>query len=192
MTDDIDNYETQAPYPDDAAGDAPGGDDANEMSDVESLTQQVAEWRELAMRRAADVENLRKRAAAEKEYLASYAAEHVITTMFPVVDDLHNAVEAARQSDDAAALKEGLRMIYQKAVKIMGEAGVKVIVGGVGEPFNVDMHEALMHMPSELPEGHVVQMVQMGYTLHDKVLRHAKVITSAGMLEAGGRDEEKA
>jgi molecular chaperone GrpE len=69
---------------------------------------------------------------------------------------------------------------------------VKVIEGGVGEPFNVDMHEALMHMPSELPEGHVVQMVQMGYTLHDKVLRHAKVITSAGMLEAGGRDEEKA
>ncbi len=150
----------------------------------QSMADELAMWKDLAMRRAADVENIRRRAAQDKEYLVSYATEHFITKMLPVVDDLHNAVHASETTSDLEALRAGLRMIYDKAVKIMADAGVKIIEGGAGEPFNVDVHEALMHMPSELPEGHIVQTVQRGYSLHDKVLRHAKVITSAGILDA--------
>lgn len=141
----------------------------------------VEYWKGLAQRKAAEVENIRRRAAAEKAQMADYAAEHIITHMLPVLDDLHAAVESSKSSPDAEALRAGIEMIYNKAMKIFEERGVSVISSGEGEPFNVDVHEALMHMPSpDHPEGHVVQIVQRGYALRDKVLRHAKVITSAG------------
>ncbi len=155
---------------------------SSEATDVQELMNQIEEWKDLAMRRAAELENFRKRAAQEKENLVRYASEHLITRMLPVVDDLHNAVEASKNSGDVASLREGIQMIYNHAVKIMSEAGVHIIESAPGEPFNVDVHEALMHMPSDVPEGHIVQQVQRGYQLHDKVLRHAKVITSAGTL----------
>lgn len=140
-------------------------------------------WMNLAQRKAAEVENIRRRAAAEKEQMATYAAEHVITHMLPVLDDLHAAVESAKTTSDLNSLRDGVEMIYTKAMKIFQERGVRIISSGAGEPFNVDVHEALMHMPSDdHPEGHIVQIVQRGYALHDKVLRHAKVITSAGAL----------
>ncbi|RPI65304.1 MAG: nucleotide exchange factor GrpE [Ignavibacteriae bacterium] len=161
----------------------PNIDQSEEMSDVETLQQQVLELRELAQRKAAEVENIRRRAALEKQQLVDYASEHFITRMLPVIDDLHAAVEASKSSTDFASLHSGIEMIYTKAVKIFEDAGVRVIEGGVGEPFNVDVHEALMHMPSEQPEGHVVQVIQRGYQIHDKVIRHAKVVTSAGGTE---------
>lgn len=152
-------------------------------SELEQLQQELQEWKELAQRKAAEVENIRRRAALEKEQLVSYASEHLITKMLPVIDDLHAAVESAKTNTDFEGLRAGIDMIYTKAVKIFEDAGVRVIEGGEGEPFNVDVHEALMHMPSDHPEGHVVQVIQRGYQIHDKVIRHAKVITSAGGTE---------
>jgi molecular chaperone GrpE len=73
-------------------------------------------------------------------------------------------------------------MIYAKAVKIFEESGLAIVDAEPGHAFNVDMHEALMHTPSDVPEGHIVQVVQRGYQLRDKVIRHTKVITSAGLL----------
>jgi molecular chaperone GrpE len=155
-------------------------DPIEELSEVEQLQLQVQELQELAQRKAAEVENIRRRSALEKEQLVSYASEHLITKMLPVIDDLHAAVESAKTNHDFEGLRAGVEMIYTKAVKIFHDAGVRVIEGGEGEPFNVDVHEALMHMPSDHPEGHVVQVIQRGYQIHDKVIRHAKVITSAG------------
>ena len=71
-------------------------------------------------------------------------------------------------------------MIFAKTMKIFEDAGVSVIEAEAGQPFNVDVHEALMLSPSELPEGHVIQTIQRGYSLNERVLRHARVITSSG------------
>ena len=143
--------------------------------------EQIEHWKDVAMRKTAEVENIRRRTNLEKQQLIEFANERLITHMLPVVDDLHAAVEASKNSEDAESLKQGLNMIYQKAVKIFEDHGVAVIQTDVGIPFNVDHHEALMHTPSEEhPEGHVIQVVQRGYALREKVLRHAKVITSAG------------
>ena len=158
-------------------------DNDSELDPIQILQAELEEWKELAHRKAAETENVRRRAATEKQAMSMYASEHMITKMLPVLDDLHAAVESARNSSDADALRNGIELIYVKAKKLFEEAGVKIIEVGPGEPFNVDMHEALMHMPSEeVPEGHVVQVVQRGYSLHDKILRHAKVVTSAGLL----------
>lgn len=158
---------------------------------IDSLRADVEQWRDLAQRKAAEAENIRRRSLQEKQTLMKYASEHLITKLIPVLDDLHAAVEASKSTSDINSLRTGIEMIYAEARKIFEAAGVHVIEGSEGEPFNVDFHEALMHMPSELPEGYVVQVVQRGYSLHDKVIRHAKVITSAGLLSAGESSETK-
>jgi molecular chaperone GrpE len=106
----------------------------------------------------------------------------MITRMLPVLDDLHNAVEHAKSGSDIDAIRTGIDMIYAKATRIFEEAGLTPVDAAAGHPFNVDVHEALMHAPSDVPEGHIIQVVQRGYQLHDKVIRHSKVITSAGLL----------
>ena len=168
----------------------------NELTPEEQLQMEVQEWKELAQRKAAEAENVKRRASEEKQQLMQYAAERLITHMLPVIDDLHAATESARRSTDYEALRQGLEMIYKKALKIFEDHGVSVIEHEPGTPFDVHAHEALMHIPhEEHPEGHIVQVVQRGYALHDKVLRFAKVITSAGLPEhnekpIGGEDKE--
>ncbi|MFN6135652.1 MAG: nucleotide exchange factor GrpE [Bacteroidota bacterium] len=151
-------------------------------TEVEQLQRELDQWKDLAARRLADLENMRRRTALEKQELHLRAAEHVITKMLPVLDDLHAAAEAAATTQDAAALKTGIDMIFAKARQIFEEAGVRIVEAEPGQPFNVDMHESLMHAPSEEhPEGHIIQPVMRGYQLNERVLRHAKVITSAGL-----------
>lgn len=153
--------------------------DQSQLETTDVLTE-LAEWKELATRRLAEVENIRRRTNLEKQELLMHAAQHTITRMLPILDDLHAAVEASRTTRDAESLIQGIEMIYAKTIKIFEESGVHVIEAVSGEQFDVERHEALMHTPSEHPEGSVIQNVQRGYLLHDKVLRHAKVITSAG------------
>ncbi|MCX6139744.1 MAG: nucleotide exchange factor GrpE [Candidatus Kapabacteria bacterium] len=148
-------------------------DEATPEEQIQRLRAEVEEWKDLAHRRSAEIANIQRRTQQERQDLMVYASEHMITRMLPVLDDLHAAVDAASKSSESSALRTGVEMIYAKALKIF-EAGP-------GEPFNVEFHEALMHTPSDQPEGHVVQNVQRGYLLHEKVIRHAKVITSAGL-----------
>jgi molecular chaperone GrpE len=123
---------------------------------------------------------MQRRAVQERADLEHRAAERMIHKLLPVLDDLHAAVEASRTSSDATALQQGLEMIYTKTMKIFEDSGISVIEAEAGQLFNVDVHEALMLAQSDVPEGHVIQTVQRGYALHERVLRHAKVITSAG------------
>ncbi len=154
--------------------------DSTDTPGIETLQRELAEWKDLAQRRSADVENIRRRARQREDELVAYSSEHVITKMLPVLDDLHAAVQSSMSATDVEAVRTGIEMIYNKALKIFTDAGVAPIETDAGEPFDVDKHEALMHTTSEHPEGAVVQTVQRGYQLHDKVIRHAKVITSAG------------
>lgn len=163
-------------------------DDSQEPQDndsveelVEKLQHEVEEWKDLATRRAADYANLQRRSSLERMDLIMNASETQITRMLPILDDLHAAVESARFSTETSSLQTGIEMIYAKALKIFEEAGIQIIEAGPGQVFNVEYHEALMHTSSEHPEGHIVQNVLRGYQLREKVLRHAKVITSAGL-----------
>lgn len=144
-------------------------------------TATVEYWKDLAQRMAAEADNVRRRSQQEQARTIQYAAESMIRQLLPVIDDLHAAIESSKATQDLEALRNGLDMIYHNAMKVMQERGVRVIDSTIGDLFDVDVHEALMTIPSEdYPEGSIVQIVQRGYALHDRMLRHAKVITSAG------------
>ncbi|MES2765841.1 MAG: nucleotide exchange factor GrpE [Bacteroidota bacterium] len=157
--------------------------DNGQNDELATLKAERDELRDQVLRKSAEVENIRRRAQKEKQDLIEYANERLLGNLVHVLDDLYMALEAAKKSTDYDALLKGIEMVYTKAQKAFEQAGVKPIVDHIGKPFDVNYHEALMHMPSEEPEGNVVQEVQRGYMLRDKVLRHAKVITSAGQGE---------
>lgn len=159
---------------------------SDEPNNVQALRDQLAkveaernEFRDHAMRKVAELENFRRRTQQEKEDLTAYANQKLLQNILPIVDDLQRALELGRKGNDYKALLEGIEMVYNKAQQTLGDVGVTPLEP-VGQEFDVNLHEALMRIPSEAPEGQVVQEVQRGYMYKDKVLRHAKVITSAG------------
>ncbi|MBL7976490.1 MAG: nucleotide exchange factor GrpE [Candidatus Kapabacteria bacterium] len=161
------------------------------MKEIESLRLAITEAekerdenRDKLLRNVAEFENYRRRTEREKEQLLLFASERTLSKLVSIIDDLHAAVDAGEKSKDYESMFSGLKMIYTKAMKMYEEHGVKPLEVEPGEPFNVDVHEALMHIPHpDTPEGHIVQQIQRGYMLHDKVIRHAKVVTSAGSGE---------
>ena len=112
--------------------------------------------------------------------MLEYANEKLLFKFLSLADDFDAGLESARKSQDYDALLKGVELIQSKLLKLFEESGVKRMESYVGKPFDVDFHEALMHIPSEFPEGNVIQEVQPGYMMHNKVLRHTKVVTSAG------------
>lgn len=147
---------------------------------LDDLTKERDELKEQLIRKAAEFENQRKRHLKEKQEMLDYANERLLFRMIELLDDLNSAVTAGNQSTDYTALLTGLEMIRNKAFKLFEEAGVKMMEDQVGKEFDVNYHEAMMMTPSELPEGAIVQTLQNGYFINEKVLRHARVITSAG------------
>ena len=138
------------------------------------------DFKEQVVRRTAELENANRRHVKEKLEMIDYANEKLLFKFLPVLDDLYNAVEAAKSTNEADYVVKGIEMILQKTLRLLEEEGVKPITDVVGFPFDVNLHEAMMLMPSEIPEGHIVQEILKGYMLRDKVLRHTKVITSSG------------
>lgn len=151
-------------------------------SKIESLQKDNVELKEMSLRKIAELENFRKRTIKEKTDLIDYANEKLLSNFVEILDDLNSAVSVSSNSDDTGSLKKGLELIYGKAKKMFDDAGVTPMVFNEDTIFDVNFHEALMMMPSEKPEGTVVQVLQNGYMIKDKVLRHAKVITSSGQL----------
>ncbi|MBM2815491.1 MAG: molecular chaperone GrpE [Ignavibacteria bacterium] len=138
------------------------------------------EFRDQAIRTVAEMENFRKRTLREKQELLEFGNERILFRFLDILDDLGNAVSAGRQADNSSSILSGIEMIYQKALRLFDTVGVKQMESPIGNPFDVNLHEALMVMESDQPEGNVCQVAQAGYFLNDKVLRHAKVITSSG------------
>lgn len=159
------------------------------LKEREQLQRQVKEFQDLAARRAAELENFRRRVEKEKEDFVRYANEKLLLELLPFIDDLHRAVESGKQQKNYEALAQGIELIYSKVMKILQQIGVRPIET-VGRQFDVELHEALMHVPHEAPEGEIVQEVERGYLYGEKVLRHAKVITSAGKKGSNAQQEE--
>jgi molecular chaperone GrpE len=159
---------------------APSPSAASELQQqLEKAVAEREEYRELSLRKVAELENFRRRSEQERTELISYANTKLLLRLLPVLDDLQRAVDTGKTSSDYKSLLDGIELVYNKAMQTFEEAGVKGIKA-VGEQFDVNQHEALMQMPSEAPEGQILQEAQRGYTYGDKILRHAKVIISAG------------
>jgi molecular chaperone GrpE len=159
-------------------------DELNQLyNKLDEITKERDELKDRLLRTSAEFENFRRRTLKEKQELTEYANERLLFKFLAFLDDCSTAIDAGKKSSDYQALLDGLELIYQKTQKLFEEAGVKQIESSVGKPLDVELHEAIAHIPSEVPEGHVIHEVQSGYMLRDKVLRHSKVVTSAGTPE---------
>ncbi|MCX6155796.1 MAG: nucleotide exchange factor GrpE [Candidatus Kapabacteria bacterium] len=147
---------------------------------IMDLEKERDDFKEQNIRRTAEFDNFRKRTLREKEDLINYANEKLLNKFLVLLDDINSAVESGSKSEDYSSLYTGINLISQKAIKLFEESGIKRIQTEAGDIFDVELHEALVKIPSEFEEDHIVQIIQSGYTLNDKVIRHAKVITSAG------------
>lgn len=157
---------------------------------IEQLQKERDDLHEQLLRKAAEFENFRRRTQKEKEEIIKYGNEKLLAELLTILDDLNNAVQNSKNNIDFDSLAKGIELIWTKAKKIFEQAGVVEIESPVGKPFDVDYHDALMTMPSDLPEGYVVQELQKGYKFFDKVLRHTKVITSSGPSGKDGKNNE--
>ena len=154
--------------------------EADTMAEEEKATDaaaEAAEWRDKYMRLQAEFDNFRKRTLREKMELVSSGGADVLKAMLSVLDDVHRAVEASEKSDDIAALREGEKLVAQKFTDALKQRGV-VEIEAAGQPFDADLHEAVANFPapSEDMKGKVIDVVQRGYKLGDKILRYAKVV----------------
>lgn len=125
----------------------------------------------------AEFDNYRKRVVREKADLVKNASEKVLQGLLAIVDDFERGLEASKNTDSADAIREGMELIYNKFVKYLEANGVKAMAS-TGAAFDPDIHEAIASVPAPSPEmkGKIIDTTQKGYTLNDKVLRHAKVV----------------
>ncbi len=158
---------------------AESGDESGieEGSDnCESVDKTIAEWQDKYVRLQAEFDNYRKRTLREKMALVESGGEKVLKSILPLRDDVERAVEAMDKSDDIEALRTGVRLISQKFTDTLAQNGVKEIEA-VGEELDVDRHEAVARFAAgEDKKGKIIDVVQRGYMLGDKVLRFAKVV----------------
>ena len=141
------------------------------------LKEEVEKEKKEYMFLMAEFDNFRKRTLKEKSELIKNAAEGVFKGLLPIVDDFERAIKASENSDDVAGLKEGMDLIYKKLKKFMEQNGVKEMDPEDRE-FDADRHEAISAVPvaDESQKGKILDTVEKGYTINDKVLRHAKVV----------------
>lgn len=145
-----------------------------EKDPLEAAQEENAKLRDQLLRTIAEFENYKKRTLKEKTELILNGGEKTITAVLPVLDDFERAI--ADKNEDAAAIKEGMELIFHKFVKTLEGLGVKKIETDDAD-FDVDYHEAIAMVPGmgDDKKGKVIDCVQTGYMLNDKVIRHAKV-----------------
>ena len=155
----------------------------NEINQVDALTAQLDQAKAQVEKEKkeylflmAEFDNFRKRTVKEKSDLIKSAAETVIKGLLPIVDDFERGLQASENSQDPAEIRKGMELIYQKLIKYLEQNGVKAI-DSTGKPFDPELHEAIAMVPaqSEDQKGIVIDTPTKGYTLNDKVIRHAKV-----------------
>jgi molecular chaperone GrpE len=174
-TDELEHDAAQDASPDAAPAEAPSPMDA-----VEALKTDVARLEDQLLRRRAEFENFRRRANNDRSRAEDLGRAEAVTALLDVVDDLTRTVEAADASEPSAeaftSLKQGLDLVFQKLIDGLGQLGVQPIAAQ-GRPFDENLHEALLQQdaPEGVESGTVVTVLQPGYTMGERVLRHARV-----------------
>ncbi len=144
---------------------------------VEELTGQLDNLKDKHLRLQAEFDNFRKRTMKEKAELILNGSEKSICSFLPIIDDMERALKTTETSTNVEAIREGFELIYSKFLSILSQNGVKIIETNE-QPLNTDFHEAIavIPAPSEELKGKILDTVQTGYTMNDKVIRHAKVV----------------
>lgn len=154
-----------------------------EPNEAETLTMQLEATQEALEKEKkeylflmAEFDNYRKRVTKEKAEIIKNGAEKVLSGLLPIVDDFERGLKAASQADTVDSVREGMELIYNKLIKFLESNGVKAMES-TGKDFDSELHEAIATIPapSEDLKGKVIDTTQTGYTINDKVLRHAKV-----------------
>lgn len=148
-------------------------------SSLDALNTELEEQKDKYLRLAAEFDNFRRRTRKEKDELTKNGGEKTISTILPIIDDMERAIENAQKTDNIQAVIEGLDLIYQKFLKILAQEGLERMEPK-GESFDTDFHEAIALVPAadEEQKGKVLDCVQTGYKLNEKVIRHAKVVVA--------------
>ena len=170
-TEDADNKAADADSKTDNTDNAAESEEADPLAKAQ---QEVEEFKKQLLYKTAEFENYRKRTLKEKADLILNGGEKTIAAILPILDDFERAI--ADKSEDPKAIKEGVQMIFNKFIKTLEGLGVKKIETA-DKDFDVDFHEAIAMVPGmgDDKKGKVIDCVQTGYTLNDKVIRHAKV-----------------
>ena len=151
-------------------------EETQEKDPLEAANEQIEELKDKYLRAVAEFDNYKKRTLKEKTELILNGGEKTIVAILPILDDMERAAASAEKTDDIKALEEGWELIFKKLKKILESMGVKEIETKDAD-FNVDFHEAIAMVPGmgDDKKGKVIDCVQTGYTMNDKVIRHAKV-----------------
>ena len=161
-----------------AAEDLEGTEEAEngEEDELSDLKSQVSDLQDKYLRSVAEFDNYRKRTMKEKAELILNGGANAIKAILPVLDDMERAIENGAKTEDPQVLREGMELIYQKFQKTLEGLGVKKIETENAD-FDVDIHEAVAMVPGmgDDKKGKVIDCLQQGYKLNDKVIRHAKV-----------------
>ena len=151
--------------------------EAEKKEEAIDFASQFEDMRDKYLRLSAEFDNYRKRTLREKSDILKYGSEEVLRDLLPVVDDLDRALKAIEVANDINAVKDGLSLIVNKFNEFLKSKGVKEI-DAVGQELNTDLHEAITKFPvqDEAQKGKIVDVVQKGYMLNDKVMRFSKVV----------------
>jgi molecular chaperone GrpE len=150
----------------------------NEQVNAENpLENQLNEQKDKFLRLFAEFDNYKKRVAKERLELFATAGKDIIIEFLPIIDDFERAIKSNENSEDLSAIKEGMLLIYDKMLKSFERKGVKKVIAK-GERFDADMHEAITEIPAidESQKGLVIDEIESGYMLNDKMIRFSKVV----------------
>ena len=144
---------------------------------LEKAREEISELNDSLLRKMAEFDNYRKRTLKEKTELILNGGEKTITAILPVLDDMERAMKNMQTATDVAAVLEGVELIYKKFISILEHQGVKAIDTKDAD-FNVDLHEAIAQLPAPNSEmkGKIIDCTLKGYTMNEKVIRHAQVV----------------
>ena len=151
-------------------------ENSEEQDPLEKAQSEIAELKNQLLYKVAEFENYRKRTLKERAELILNGGEKVITAILPILDDMERAIENGAKTDDPEVLREGMTLIHQKFMKTLESQGVSKI-DTENADFDTDLHEAVAMVPGmgDDKKGKVIDCLQQGYKLNDKVIRHAKV-----------------
>jgi molecular chaperone GrpE len=158
---------------------------ADLAAQLEEARRLADQYKDQLLRRAAELENFKRRSETEFATIIRNANENLLTALLPVLDDFDRSLKASADSTDGESLRRGIELIAQKLAKVLEREGL-VPFESVGQPFDVAYHDALLQLPrADVPPHTVIEEVERGYKLREKVLRHAKVVVSAAADDHG-------
>ena len=152
-------------------------EEIEEDDETDKLRQELAEAKDKYLRLAAEFENFRRRTAKERIELVQTAGKDVIQSLLEILDDSDRAMKQLETSEDLATIKEGISLVFNKLHSALQQKGLKVM-DSKGQDFDPDMHEAITEIPAPTPDmaGKIIDVIQPGYYLNDKLIRYAKVV----------------